>query len=98
MERPHGLSSEQKKKWNELEGRDILSTKFFDVSTLRVLGFEPTVCQLLEKGGLNEFVTKNAPTYPSLVREFLCTLRAKQRCVNYWRKDDDVLPTEPMDF
>ena len=78
MERPSGMSSNQKKRWNDLEGRDILSTKFFDVPTLRVLDFEPTVHQLLEKGGLREFVDKNAPTYPSLVREFFSTLKARE--------------------
>ena len=74
MSRPHGMNSIQKKKWAALSSRKFVRTIFFHEPTLQSLGMAHSARKLLVNGGIGDFIGKSAPTYPSLVKEFLATI------------------------
>ena len=77
------LSKKQKKIWDALEGREIVSTKFFDVPTLQALGLYDCTLRLLVEGGLGGFIDHSAPTFRNLVLEFLSTFHLDDELVKF---------------
>lgn len=71
------LSKTQKKLWDDLSGRQLVPTKFFDVLTLQRLGLYDCTLRLLVQGGLGGLMDLAAATYKNLVLEFLITFEDK---------------------
>ena len=54
-----------------VEERDFVTTKFFDDWALSELGLEGPVHGMLLHGGLADFGTRTAKSYPLMTKEFL---------------------------
>ena len=77
------MNRNQKERWTALNTRNFFVTKFFHEPTLRLLQMDACTRQLLEHGGLGGFLEKNAPTYPSLCKEFLATLSVGRTSIEF---------------
>ena len=58
-----------------VEERDFVTTKFFDDWALNELGLDGPVYGMLAHGGLADFGTRTAKSYPLMTKEFLATLK-----------------------
>ena len=83
------LSKSQKKMWDELDGRTLVPTKFFDVPTLHSFGFYDCTLRMLVQGGLGGLIDLHAATYKNLVLEFLATFEEKGSRLHFRIFDKD---------
>ena len=67
------MTRAQRTRWDDLDARRYISTKFFDIPTLRLLGLEESVRTFMGIRDIDGLVDKCVRTYPDLVREFLAT-------------------------
>ena len=72
------ISDEEKRRFLRLHKRAHLLTKFAHVETLEELYLYNGIHTLMSNGGIEEFLTKSAPTYPRMTVEFLCTLHTHE--------------------
>ena len=61
-----------------VEERDFVTTKFFDDWALNELGLDGPFYGMLTHGGLADFGTRTAKSYPLMTKEFLATLKVSK--------------------
>ncbi|XP_021769889.1 uncharacterized protein LOC110734151 [Chenopodium quinoa] len=79
------LHSKEKGVWTKLQQprRTVQCTKFFDLEALQELEMEEGVRLLLRNVGLENFMTKCAPTYVRYTYEFLSTLTKGREQISF---------------
>ena len=77
------VTDDQKLRFSHLHKRTHLVTKFADTGILKQLCLINGIRTMLRSGGLENFLTKAAQTYPRLTIEFLCTLEDNETEVPY---------------